>query len=93
MAKVVVTNKQDWVKIAQMAGGDHKNMVYEPKTNELEVLGTTQAALDKALADYKADQVNIDAATKASKTDSVRESAKTKLVTLGFTDEEIERIV
>jgi len=63
MAKVVVTNTQDWRKIAEMAGGDPLLIMFDPATSELEVDDVTQAALDTAHAAYVADQANIDAAT------------------------------
>lgn len=67
MAKVVVTGAQDWRKICELAGGDPSQIMHDPATNELEVTDVTQAALDTALADYAADQANIDAATVAAR--------------------------
>lgn len=66
MAKVVVTDDQDWVKITEMCGGDRDLIMYDPPTSELEVPDVTQAALDTALADYIVNQDDIDAATDAA---------------------------
>lgn len=60
MAKVVVTSAQDWRKICELAGGDTSLIMHDPATDELEVTDVTQGALDTALADYIADQTNID---------------------------------
>ena len=65
MAKVVVTTSQDWMKIADLAGGDPKQTVYYPGTAELEVPDVTQTALDAALSDYETNQATYDAATDA----------------------------
>jgi len=62
MAKVVVTSAQDWRKICELAGGDTSLIMHDPATDELEVTDVTQGALDTALADYIADQTNIDQA-------------------------------
>jgi hypothetical protein len=67
MAKVVVTASHDWRKICELAGGDTRQIMHDPATNELEVPDVTQAALDTALSDYEADQANIDAATAAAR--------------------------
>ena len=50
--------------------------MHDPVTNELEVTDVTQTALDTALADYIADQTNIDAATQATKTTVERDLQK-----------------
>lgn len=63
MAKVVVTLGQDWRKIAELAGADPDQNMFDSATSELEVVRVTQAALDTAFAAYRADQANIDAAT------------------------------
>ena len=76
MAKVVVTLTQDWRKIAELAGGDPDENMFDPPTSELEVPGVTQAALDTGFADYVADQTNIDAATQAARNTVSRESEK-----------------
>jgi hypothetical protein len=76
MAKVVVTNLQDWRKIAELAGGDPLIIMHDPATNELECPDVAQPALDQALIDYVADQVNIDAATAASKETTSRDGDK-----------------
>lgn len=76
MAKVVVTNSQDWRKIAELAGGDPLLIMHDPATNELEVADVTQAALDQALIDYAADQTNIDAATQAARDTSLKDGEK-----------------
>lgn len=76
MAKAVVTNTQDWRKIAEMAGGDPTLIMFDPPTSELEVADVTQSALDTALADYIADQTNIDAATQAARNTAGRDSDK-----------------
>ncbi len=93
MAKAVVTGSQDWVKITELCGGDRMLIIYDPTTSELEVPDVTQAALDTALASYKKNQVTIDAATEAARAKPDRDSAKTKLSALGFTDAEIDRII
>ncbi len=76
MAKVVVIDTQDWRKIAELAGGDPLLIMFNPATSELEVADVTQGALDTALADYIANQVNIDAATAAAKETSSRDLDK-----------------
>ena len=76
MAKVIVTDTQDWRKICELAGGDTSLIMHDPVTNELEVTDVTQTALDTALADYIADQTNIDAATQATKTTVERDLQK-----------------
>lgn len=76
MAKVVVTNSQDWRKIAELAGGDPLLIMHDPATNELEVADVTQALLDQALIDYVADQTNIDAATQAARDTSLKDGEK-----------------
>ncbi len=63
MPKVVVTSAHDFRKIAELAGADPDQNMFDPATNELEVVGVTQAALNTAFAGYVADQTNIDAAT------------------------------
>jgi len=79
MAKVVVTTSQDWLKIADLAGGDPKQTMYSPATTELEVPDVTQAALDAALSDYEANQSTYDAATAATQNTASRDVAKAKL--------------
>lgn len=76
MAKVVVTDTQDWRKIAELAGGDPALIMFAPATSELEVADVTQSALDTALAAYLADQTNIDAATAAAIELANKEDAK-----------------
>lgn len=76
MAKVIVVDTQDWRKICELAGGDTSLIMHDPVTNELEVTDVTQAALDTALADYIADQTNIDAATQAASDTTVRNNEK-----------------
>lgn len=76
MAKVVVTNAQDWRKICELAGGDPMQIMFDPDTSELEVADVTQAALDSAKSDYVADQANIDAATAAAKVTAHKDSDK-----------------
>ena len=66
MAKVVVTNSQDWMKVASLAGGDPKQIMFDPVASELEVPVVTQTALDDALTDYVANQATYDAATAAA---------------------------
>jgi len=66
MAKVVVTDTQDWRKISELAGGDPNLIMFDPGPSELECPDVLQAPLDTALADYIADQANIDAATAAA---------------------------
>jgi hypothetical protein len=79
MAKVVVTDDQDWVKITEMCGGDRKLIMYDPPTSELEVPDVTQAALDTALADYIVNQVSIDAATDAADVTAEKNLQKIRL--------------
>lgn len=76
MAKVIVTDTQDWRKICDLAGGDTSLIMHDPATNELEVTDVTQGALDTALADYIADQTNIDAATQAVEDTQERDNQK-----------------
>lgn len=76
MAKVVVTFAHDWRKIAELAGADPDENMFDPPTSELEVVGVTQAVLDGAFADYTADQVNIDAGTLAARKSKEKERAK-----------------
>jgi hypothetical protein len=66
MAKVVVTDTQDWRKISELAGGDPDLIMFDPGPSELECPDVLQAPLDTALAAYIADQTNIDAATAAA---------------------------
>ncbi len=79
MAKVVVTTSQDWMKIADLAGGDPKQTVYYPGTAELEVPDVTQTALDAALSDYETNQATYDAATDAVTDTASKATAKAKL--------------
>lgn len=76
MAKVVVTTGHDWRKIAELAGADSNENMFDPATNELEVVGVTQAALNTAFATYTGDQANIDAATAAAREANQKEQAK-----------------
>lgn len=76
MAKVIVVITQDWRKICELAGGDTSLIMHDPTTNELEVTDVTQGALDTALADYIADQTNIDAATQAAEDTQERDNQK-----------------
>lgn len=66
MAKVVVTDTQDWRKISELAGGNPDLIMFDPGPSELECPDVLQAPLDAALAAYIADQANIDAATAAA---------------------------
>ena len=79
MARVVVATSQDWLKIADLAGGDPKQTVYHPGTTELEVPDVIQTALDAALADYVANQSTYDAATLVVTDTSSKNTAKAKL--------------
>lgn len=76
MAKVVVTDTQDWRKICEMAGGDTSLIMFDPATSELEVTDVTQPALTAAHGAYVADQTNIDAATAATEQDITRSNAE-----------------
>lgn len=76
MAKVVVTTGHDWRKIAELAGADSNENMFDPATNELEVVGVTQAALNTAFATYTGDQANIDAATAAAREVVEKDQAK-----------------
>ena len=76
MAKVVVTTGLDFRKIAELAGADPNENMFDPATNELEVVGVTQAALNTAFATYTGDQANIDAATAAAREVEQKEQAK-----------------
>jgi len=76
MAKVVVTTGLDWRKIAELAGADPNENMFDPATSELEVVGVTQAALNTAFATYTGDQANIDAATAAARELERKEQAK-----------------
>jgi len=67
VAKVIVALDQDWLKIAELAGGDPKLIMFDPPSSELEVPDVTQAALDATFANYTANQAAIDAATAAAK--------------------------
>jgi hypothetical protein len=78
MAKVVVTDTQDWRKIAEMAGGDPTIIMHDPATNELEVTDVTQSALTAAHAAYVADQTNIDAATAQVRLDAERTTSASR---------------
>lgn len=80
MARVVVTTSQDWLKIAELAGGDPQETIYHPATTELEVPDVTQAALDAALADYNTNQSTYDAATAAATDTMSKDVAKAKLL-------------
>jgi hypothetical protein len=60
--RVVTNTSHDWVKIAELAGADPFLNIWHPDTSELECESTDQAILDTALADYVADQTNIDQA-------------------------------
>lgn len=79
MAKVVVTNTQDWRKICDLAGGDLQQTIYHPATTELEVPDVTQAALDAALSDYETNQSTYDAARVAADDAACKSAAKDKL--------------
>lgn len=76
MAKVVVTLMQDWRKIAELAGADPNENMFDPSISELEVVGVTQAVLNTAFATYTGDQANIDAATAAAREADQKEQAK-----------------
>ncbi len=80
MAKVAVLMSQDWMKIADLAGGDPRQTMYSPATAELEVPDVTQAALDAALSDYVANQTTYDDLAAAVKDAASKANAKTKLV-------------
>lgn len=84
MAKVVVTDDQDWVKITEMCGGDRKLIMYDPNTSELEVPDVTQAALDTALADYIVNQDDIDAAKAAAQGTATKDAEKIRLTEPAF---------
>jgi hypothetical protein len=60
--RVVTNTSHDWIKIAELAGADPFLNIWHPDTSELECESTDQAILDTALADYVADQTNIDQA-------------------------------
>ena len=79
MAKVAVLMSQDWLKIADLAGGDPRQTMYSPATAELEVPDVTQAALDTALSDYVANQTTYDDLTAAVQDAASKANAKTKL--------------
>ena len=76
MAKVVVALTDDWRKIAELAGGDPLQIMFDPGPSELEVADVTQGALDTAFNDYKADQANIDAATQAARNAELQAAEK-----------------
>ena len=77
MARVTVNPTHDMRKIAELAGGNPRLIMFHPDTSELEVTDVTQAALTTAFNNYVADQANIDAATAADKETALRDEAKT----------------
>jgi len=74
--RVIANTSHDWVKIAELASADPFLNIWHPDSSELECESADQATLDTALADYVADQANIDAATAAVKQTTSRDTDK-----------------